>query len=485
MTNSDYRCDKGNFACRLVGMFLLACVAVMPCQPSLGGELSAAPGALRAATSPPRPLVIGLNKLALVNLESDVAEVAISNPAVVEAVVRTPRRVHLIGLQIGQSSAVFIGRDGTPIKTLDIAIDRDLSPVMEAIHRTLPGSRVRLEMLNDNILLTGMVADPIDATRAVDIAARFVPRRDQVLNMLNVGTKEQVLLRVTVAEMNRSALRRLGVDLQETLGAGTVAVTKIAETAFPVTGGMVTKSVVGSTAGVVSGSALSISGGKGSASVSALVQALEREGLARTLAEPNLTAISGETANFLAGGEYPVPVGGSEKDGTTIIFKPFGVSLNFTPVVLSGGRISLKIATEMSELSSDGSVTVNSISVSALKVRRASSTLELPSGGSMVMAGLLSRQTRMSAEGLPGLKTLPVLGTLFRSDDFIQSESELVVIATPYLVRPATPSELRLPGSEETLRRQARVNAGLASVYDANMPGREYGTGGEYGFIIE
>jgi pilus assembly protein CpaC len=201
---------------------------------------------------------------------------------------------------------------------------------------------------------------------------------------------------------------------------------------------------------------------------------LERNGLARTLAEPNLTAISGETADFLAGGEYPVPVA-SGKDTTTVAFKPFGVKLAFTPVVLSEGRISLKVATEVSELTSEGAVAVNSIAIPALKVRRASSTLELPSGGSLVMAGLISSHTRKNIDALPGVRDLPVLGALFRSDDFLRSESEMVVIATPFIVAPVARHDLQAPGE---------VDAVAASRKDA-VALSPSPAGDGFGFIIE
>ncbi len=486
MGNRNHFGGKGG-ARRLCLTLFLAAAAMSASHPAHCRDRDFAPASLRNEAGAARLMTVGLNKLAIIDLKEDVSEVVISNPAVVEAIVRTGRRVHLLGQKIGQASATFIGRDGDAVLTLDVSVERDLAPAMAAIRRAVPGARVHLEMLNDNVLISGTVASPLDSTRVADIAARFVDRREQVLNMLNVEAKEQVLLRVRVAEMNRSALRRLGVDLQGALSAGNVSIVKIVETAFPVTGGMVPPAALGSSVSPVSGSVLGVSVGKGNGGAAALVQALEREGLARTLAEPNLTAVSGESANFLAGGEYPVPVGGSEKDGTTIVFKSFGVSLGFTPVVLSGGRISLKIATEMSELTSDGAVSVNAISVPALRVRRASSTLELPSGGSMVMAGLLSQQTRMSAEGLPELKRLPVLGALFRSDDFIRQESELVVIVTPYLVRPAAEGVLREPGGDEALRYQAAVNAGMAPERQraAKKAESTSAPGGDFGFIIE
>jgi pilus assembly protein CpaC len=436
-------------------------------QPANGGEA--------------RALTVGLNKMVFIELPDDAAEVTISDPAVVDAVVKTMRRVHLIGRQTGQATATFIGRNGSPILTLDLIVERDLAPVEATIRRLIPSAHVHLEMLNDNILLTGTVATPLDATNVADIAGRFVAKREQVLNMLSVATKEQVLLRVTVTEMNRSVLRRLGVDIRDTLTAGSFSAVKIAENAFPVTGGMVATAALDSVGSSGVGQTLGLSGTKGNHQIDALVQALEREGLARTLAEPNLTSVSGETANFLAGGEYPVPTG-SDKEGTSVTFKPFGVSLGFTPVVLSDGRISLKVATEMSELTSDGAVTMNNIAIPALKVRRASSTLELPSGGSMVMAGLLSSQTRRSAEGLPGLKQLPVLGALFRSDDFLRSETELVVIVTPYLVRPVAKQALAEAGSGAAVARAPddEVGGQIASSWTEKNE-----TDDDFGFIVE
>ncbi|MEJ2116741.1 MAG: type II and III secretion system protein family protein [Alphaproteobacteria bacterium] len=422
-----------------------------------------------------RVVNVGLNKSVLINLPADVSEVIVSNTAVVEAVVRTNRHVHLLGQKIGQASATFVSREGETILTLDVVVERDLTQVARLIRRLIPKARVQLEMVNDNIVLSGAVTSPEESTRVADIAARFVGKSEQVLNLLTVDAKEQVLLRVTVAEMNRSALRRLGVDLSETFSAGTLSAVKVAETAFPVTGSIVAGAVLDRTAKVLeysaSGSALAAGFSRGKSSVDALVQALEREGLAHTLAKPNLTSVSGETADFLAGGEYPVPVG-SDNNGMTITFKSFGVGLKFTPVVLSGGRINLKIATQMSELTTEGAVTVNSISIPALKVRRASSTLELPSGGSVVMAGLISQQTRRSAEGIPGLKQLPVLGHLFRSDDFIRSETELVVLVTPYLVRSTPRDALETPAEHLPPPPNAHVTAKLTA-------------GDDFGFIIE
>lgn len=413
-------------------------------------------------------LTLGLHKSRLIELPEDVAEIVISNPEVVDAVVRTKRRVHLLGQQVGQATATFLSRDGEQLLTLEVSVERDLTQLQDMIRRLIPGANIQLESMNNNIVVTGSVANPIDATRIADIAGRFVADRNQVLNMVNVDAKEQVLLRVSVMEMNRSSIKRLGVDVQAALASGNFAAIKLAESALPVTSGIITGATIDKVTGLLStggsGDTLAIGGGNGKGQIAAILQALERNGLARVLAEPNLTATSGETADFLAGGEYPVPID-NDRNGTTVTFKKFGISLAFTPIVLSEGRISIKIATEVSELTSDGAVTLNEISIPALRVRRASSTLELPSGGSLVMAGLISTSTRQSVDGLPGLRELPVLGALFRSDDFIRSESELVVIVTPILVQPVAHGVLQQPDQPvkwETIFQDASLPASEA-----------------------
>jgi pilus assembly protein CpaC len=428
-----------------------------------------------------RAMTLGLGKSDAVDLPEDIREVVISDPTVVEAIPRTARRVQLIGQKIGQASASFVTGDGRRIVSLDISVERDLAPVAALIKRLMPTANVRLESLNDNIVLMGTATNPLDASRIADIAGRFVARREQVLNMVDVEVKEQVALKVKVAEMNRSVIQRLGVDIREALASGNIAIVKMVENGFPLTGASaaalpfqaVTSALGGTGAGTVAAAGWS----NGSIHLDAILQALERNGLARTLAEPTLTSVSGETAKFLAGGEYPVPVG-SNREGITISFKSFGVSLAFTPVVLSAGRISMQVATEVSELTTAGAVAVHDISIPALSVRRASSTLELPSGGSLVMAGLISSQTRRNVDGLPGLRELPVLGALFRSEEFVRHETELVVIVTPYLVKPADPEELTLPGGGE-----AAPPAALAAVDGKGRLAVAPGT--NYGYIVE
>ncbi|HQN49548.1 MAG TPA: type II and III secretion system protein family protein, partial [Phenylobacterium sp.] len=235
-------------------------------------------------------------------------------------------------------------------------------------------------------------------------------------------------------------------------------------------------------------------GSAGLNSAESTLKAFERVGLVRTLAEPNLTAVSGESAKFLAGGEYPIPVSQDEKGTITVQFKPFGVGLGFTPVVLSGGRISLKISTEVSELTTTGAFSLNSSSTStsltipALNVRRAETSVELPSGGAMMIAGLLKEDTKQALDSLPGMTTLPVLGSLFRSRDYLSGETELVIIVTPYLVQPTSPDKLQTPVDGLRIANDAQtiLLGQLTKAYKAKpqpQSGRAYQ--GPIGYVIE
>ena len=393
-----------------------------------------------------RKITIGLDKSMLIELPVDLQNVLVSNPEVIDAVVQSSRQVYLLAKDVGDANAFFMGADGQRLVFLEVSVTRDLTPLNDALNRLLPGARIKVEAVGDNVVLTGSVLNPIDANRANDLAARYAKKKDSVVNMLSVAAKEQVLLTVQVAEMQRDAIRRLGVNIPgAVLNGGNITFTKVIQNAFPVTSSIVPQAGVGKLfPEVFAGTAAQTTWTNGSNSITAMVQALERAGLIRTLAEPNLTAISGETAKFLAGGEFPVPVASQDRQ-VTVAWKTFGVNVSFKPVVMTEGRISLTISAEVSELTSDGAVTINEISIPALKVRRAETTLELPSGGTLAMAGLLSDETRQSVEGVPGLKDVAVLGALFRSNDYRRRESELVILVTPYLATHAPKGEFVRP----------------------------------------
>ena len=343
------------------------------------------------------------------------------------------------------------------------------------------------------------------------------PNREKakVVNMLAVEGEDQVMLRVTVAEVQRSVLKQLGINLGAQISSGNIGLDLLTENSLPLTAarGLGTLPIAGiSTAGApgpgiacpagalcqynrgpasASGGAFGnsgITGGwtGGSSRLTQAIRMLERDGLVRTLAEPNLTAVSGETAKFLAGGEYPFP-SVDDKGALTVTFKEYGVGLAFTPLVLSEGRISLKIETEVSELDTVNGLSISGTAIPALKKRQAKSTVEMPSGGSLALAGLISDEVRQNVDGFPGLKDLPVLGTLFRSRDFIRAETELVVIVTPYMVRPTSRQKLARPddGLAPATDMKANFLGHLNRIYGKGTALPDGGLKGDYGFIVE
>jgi pilus assembly protein CpaC len=295
------------------------------------------------------------------------------------------------------------------------------------------------------------------------------------------------MLKVTVAEVARNVIKQLGIDIKGSLSYGNSIVTFNNENPFTALG----RSLV--TGNNIQG----MFGPAGNPSVQATIRAMESAGVVRTLAEPNLTAISGESATFIAGGEFPIPAGYScdpvtRVCTTQIMYKKFGISLNFTPVVMTEGRISLRVMTEVSELSNDNSLTLNqsgsSLTIPAIRTRRAETTLEIPSGGSMAMAGLIAEQTKQAVNGLPGLTQLPILGTLFRSRDFVNSQTELMVLVTPYVVRAVAQKELSRPddGFSNATDPQADLLGSINRIYGVPgrvEPARNYR--GTYGFITD
>ena len=456
-----------------------------------------------------RQIVIGLDKSMVVELPRDLKDVVVSNPTNLDAVVQTSNRVFLIGKKQGDANVFFFDENGEQILTLEVRVERDMQVFDRMMERLIPGAHVNSEILNDTIVLSGSVPNPADSARASDIASRFMQRPAEgnataplkVINLLRVEAKEQVMLKVTVAEVQRSAIKRLGINWNN-INIGDSALKVGTNLGFPVTGALgkntFLSGIVGPSGDLSScaspsssGIALSPNAGISKAgSVNCLastLEAFERTGLLKTLAEPTLTAISGETASFLAGGEFPVPVGQSNNGAISIQFKPFGVSLSFSPLVLSEGRINLKVATEVSELTNEGAVTLTSITIPALKVRRANTTVELPSGGSLVIGGLISDDTRQNIDGVPGLKTLPVLGSLFRSRDFQKKETELVVIVTPYMVNAVARSKLDLPTDnlDSGTDTQATLIGQLNRVYGKKPKVPEGRYHGNYGFIVE
>ena len=469
--------------------------------------------------SQPKLINLGRNKSMLVEMPRELRDVIVSNPEIVDAVVQTSNRVYLIGKKIGQANAFFFDVHGEQILTLEIAVEIDTAVLDAMLRRLIPGSNIKAEMLNETVILTGSVRNPIDSNRAADIASRFMVTTNtaqderptkKVINMLAIEGEEQVMLRVTVAEVQRSILKQFGINIGATFNSGNFVTRLLTDNSLPLTAarGLGTLPIPGvPTAGNNLGQMSLFNGGPsnggtsqpfgnsgvhgfggytGPVGIAHAMRMLERNGMVRTLAEPNLTAVSGETAKFLAGGEYPIPVVDSQ-GALTVTFKEFGVGLSFTPLVMSEGRISLKIETEVSELTNTGAVALSNISIPALKKRQAKSTVELPSGGSLALAGLISEDLRQNVDGFPGLKDLPVLGTLFRSRDFIKEETELVVIVTPYVVRPTARGQLARPddGLAASTDMKANFLGHLNRVYGKGTAMPDGGLKGNYGFIVE
>ncbi len=440
---------------------------------------------------------LGQDKSMVIEMPTRLGNVVVSNPDIVDAVVQTTNRVILIGRKVGQANALLFDEQGQRLMTLEVVVEFDYQPLRTMLERMYPGAGLTVESANENLVLSGAVNRPIDATRAAEIATSFLPTGKKLINMIDVKAEEQVMLQVTVAEMHRESVKRLGVNWNGN-NIGEKAIGGATNNGFPVSNGIGRDSFLFGLLGGDIGSCV-IPGAvsamvppttlAGVSSVDCLaktVQAFERSGMMRTLAEPKLTAISGETASFLAGGEFPIPVA-QDKDTISVQWKPFGVGLSFTPMVLDAGRISLKIATEVSEISSEGAITLDTLSIPSLSVRRAATTVEMPSGGSLVMAGLLSDNISQNIDGVPGLKNIPILGALFRSKDYRKRETELVIIVTPYVVRPTARTALARPddGFMPDGEIEGTIMGRLNRVYGnpAEPPTGRFQ--GDIGFIIE
>ena len=299
-----------------------------------------------------RFLALGIGKSVVIDLPRDIKDVLVADPKIANAVVRSAQRAYIIGAAVGQTNIVFFDSAGQQIAAYDIAVKRDLNGVRAALKQTLPNADIQIEGVGDGVMLSGSAASPIEAQQAGDLAARLVGGADKVVNSIAVRGRDQVMLKVTVAEVARSIIKQMGIDLSASLNYGTAVVNFNNANPFTAYG-----------RALVANNTTSASFGA-TPSVQATLRAMESAGVVRTLAEPNLTAISGESATFIAGGEFPVPAGYS-CDPTThvcttqISFKKFGISLNFTPVVLTEGRISLRVMTEVSELSNDNSITLS------------------------------------------------------------------------------------------------------------------------------
>jgi pilus assembly protein CpaC len=472
---------------------LIALASAAASTHAVADELSTPVPQIAPGEGTTRFVPLGVGKSVVVDLPRDTKDVLVANPQIANAVVRSARRAYLIGVAVGQTNVFFFDSEGRQIAGFDIAVTRDLNGVRAAMKQVLPQADVRIEGVADGVMLTGSVANPGESQQAYDLASRLVGD-GKVVNGITIRGRDQVMLKVTVAEVQRDVIKQLGVDLSGSVNYGTAIVNFNTSNPFSVNGQALSDTAI-TPRGALNATT-------GLPRLGATIRAMERAGVIRTLAEPNLTAISGESANFLAGGEFPIPAGYSCDPATRICqlsiqFKKFGVGLNFTPVVLSEGRISLKVMTEVSELSAEGALTLSqstgagttsTVSIPSIKTRRAETTVEIPSGGSLAMAGMIQEQTKQQLNGLPGLMQLPVLGALFKSRDYVNRQTELVVLVTPYVVRAVAQKELSRPddGFVDATDPASVLLGRLNRIYGVAGKGEpRRGYHGSYGFILD
>jgi pilus assembly protein CpaC len=426
-------------------------------------------------------MALDVNKSRIIHLSRPARDVLVANPAIADIALRSPDTAFVVGRRVGETNVYFFDADGHQIDGVDLTVKFDSAAVTSVLHQMMPGEQIVVATANQSIVLSGSVASAQEAENARQIARQFVADDNSIINLLSVRDRSQVLLRVRVSEMSRQVVKELGI----TPGQPTPFNFSIGGSKFSLSGN--TPNFSNTPFAALSG-AIPLSA---STTFTALLQALESNGLVKTLAEPNLTAISGETASFLVGGQFPVPSpqpSGGSGATITVTYKDFGVRLTFTPVVLSSGQINLKIATEVSQLSAQGAITVSGFNIPALSMRRAVTTVELPSGGSIAIAGLLQNDIQNTVQGFPLLKDIPILGSLFSSTQFQRNESDLVIAVTPLLVKPVNPNVLAMPtdgfgpASDLNMYLLGRLNA----TYSKPTPDSPHGQPkGPFGYIVE
>ncbi|MCA0902820.1 type II and III secretion system protein family protein [Qipengyuania aquimaris] len=445
---------------RLSTKLLLAGLALAP--------LAAAPtttATAQSVVSPSQDIVLSIGRGELINVPGAMTDVFISNENVADVQVKSQRQLYLFGRSGGETTVYASNARGDIIWSANVRVGSNIGSIDQMLALAMPEAKINVATMGSNVvLLTGTVAAPEDAAEAQALVEAFVGEETNVISRLRMATPLQVNLQVRIAEVSRSVVRALGVNLQSldstsgfkfgigqgraaklfspgtTLGMNANTVDVFTD---PATGEVV-ETPATSILGADLGSTLGFAGKLLGLDIGGALDLAETQGLVTTLSQPNLTALSGETAEFLAGGEFPIPL--NQGLGTTTIeYKNYGVSLAYTPTVLSNGRISIRVRPEVSELSAQGAIEFEGFRVPALITRRAETTVELGSGQSFMIAGLLSNNASNQIEKAPGLGDIPILGNLFRSTDYRRGETELVIVITPYLVKPVNASDIRLP----------------------------------------
>ena len=404
----------------------------------LGAVAAPAPAVAQSmAATPSETLNLSQGTGSLVRLPSPMTDVFVANDSIADVQVRSASQLYIFGKGRGETTVYATGKGGRVVYAANVRVGNNISSLDEMLRLAMPEASVNATPMNNLVLLTGTVASPEDVEEAQRLVQAYVGDGTQVVSRLRTAVPLQVTLRVKIAEVSRSLLKSIGVNLlANTGGKFNIGIAQGQGIYLPPPG-EADDSLVPQILRSPIGSTLSGAGRLFGMDVLSSLDLAETDGLVTTLAEPNLTALSGETASFLAGGEFPIPVSQS-LGAVSIEYKQYGVSLAFTPIVLADGRISMRVRPEVSELSSEGAIRLNGFDVPALTTRRAETTLELGSGQSFMLAGLLRNNNTNNIDKAPFLGDLPIIGALFRSTQFRRQETELVIIVTPYLVRPVS-----------------------------------------------
>jgi len=458
----------------VLGAVLLVGLLASPAGGQDGAETVATEGSIS----------LEVRKGRVIRLTRPAATVFVADPEIADVQAQSPSIVYLFGRRAGQTSLYAVDEDDQLLLRTQVVVQHNLSGLRQAVQQLLPGSRVSVSTVDGSIVLDGGVESPLEAQELRELAQRFLGEDETLLNRVRVAAPTQVHLRVRVAEVSRDVLKEFGINWE--------AIFQTGDFAFGLVSGRGVTDGLGNFLRAPEGANSAFGSFDGGDDVvNAALDALAREGLVNVLAEPNLTALSGETASFLAGGEFPIPID-SDDDGLEIEFKEFGISLAFTPTVLSAQRISLRVRPEVSDLTDKGAINIGGLVIPALATRRAETTVELGSGQSFAIGGLMSTDIENELSKYPGLGDLPVLGTLFRSQRFQSNETELVIIVTPYLVRPVDEPVMALP--TDGYRAPSDVERILEGrLHSARLqPGREGPVGpqgqrlaGPVGFVLE
>lgn len=447
-------CNRG------IVLALILCAA--PLLPANAAGVRSSASALHAGS-----LEVPLNKSQVVSADRPIAKALVGNAEIADVLPLTDRSIYVLGKKMGTTSLTLYDGSGRVLSIMDIAVGPDVIALEDQLHQIVPGENIEARISNKSIVLTGLVNSAGAADRANQLAKAFIDEKEggSVINLIGMGSSQQVMLEVRFAEVTRNTGKDIGVRFSaQSRGGSFQGVTGNGSGFVPGTPGTLqTTTTNGSTVTQITGATLPFLSSipitdsfgvfskmftLGNVNITAMINALETRGLAKTLAQPTLVALSGEKASFLAGGEFPVPVnqnGNGTTGSITVEFKPFGISLAFTPTVLLDKTISMIVEPEVSAIDPNASLRLGDIVIPGLRTRRASTTLELRDGESFALAGLLSKDFQTTVDQIPLLGSIPIIGALFRSSSFKKDETELLIVVTPHLVQPIRPEQVRLP----------------------------------------